>query len=90
MVFVVWDIDVVLDGGGLLFGVGMVVCGGCVFVDKCVMCYGVGGEGGVGDLFVGGVGLFVSVKFKKMVGSYWLYVMMLFDYICWVMLYNVL
>ncbi|MDF3079798.1 c-type cytochrome, partial [Burkholderia sola] len=51
-----WDIDVAPDGSGLPPGAGTVARGGHVFADKCAMCHGAGGEGGVGDPLVGGVG----------------------------------
>lgn len=83
-----WDIDVAPDGSGLPPGAGTVARGGHVFADKCAMCHGAGGEGGVGDPLVGGVGSLASAKPKKTVGSYWPYATTLFDYIRRAMPYN--
>ncbi|AIO43852.1 cytochrome c [Burkholderia cenocepacia] len=83
-----WDIDVAPDGGGLPPGAGTVARGGRVFADKCAMCHGAGGEGGVGDPLVGGAGSLASAKPKKTVGSYWPYATTLFDYIRRAMPYN--
>ncbi|MDR8052518.1 c-type cytochrome [Burkholderia cenocepacia] len=83
-----WDIDVAPDGSGLPPGAGTVARGGHVFADKCAMCHGAGGEGGVGDPLVGGTGSLASAKPKKTVGSYWPYATTLFDYIRRAMPYN--
>lgn len=83
-----WDIDVAPDGSGLPPGAGTVARGGHVFADKCAMCHGAHGEGGVGDPLVGGIGSLAGAKPKKTVGSYWPYATTLFDYIRRAMPYN--
>ncbi|MCA8156236.1 c-type cytochrome [Burkholderia contaminans] len=83
-----WDIDIAPDGSGLPPGAGTVARGAHVFADKCAMCHGAAGEGGVGDSLVGGIGSLASAKPKKTVGSYWPYATTLFDYIRRAMPYN--
>ena len=83
-----WDIDVAPDGSGLPRGAGTVARGAHVFADKCAMCHGAGGQGGVGDPLVGGSGSLAGARPKKTVGSYWPYATTLFDYIRRAMPYN--
>ncbi|MBI0329439.1 cytochrome c [Burkholderia plantarii] len=83
-----WNIDVAPDGRGLPPGSGSVARGGQVYAQKCAMCHGAKGEGGVGDALVGGIGTLADHKPKKTVGSYWPYATTLFDYIRRAMPYN--
>ena len=42
-----WDIDVEPDGAGLPPGGGTSEQGAAIFADKCALCHGDGGKGGV-------------------------------------------
>ncbi|WP_186113213.1 cytochrome c [Burkholderia gladioli] len=83
-----WNIDIAPDGQGLPPGSGSVAHGGQIYQQKCAMCHGAKGEGGIGDPLVGGIGSLASSKPKKTVGSYWPYASTLFDYIRRAMPYN--
>lgn len=83
-----WNIDIAPDGQGLPPGSGSVAHGGRIYQQKCAMCHGAKGEGGIGDPLVGGIGSLASQKPKKTVGSYWPYASTLFDYIRRAMPYN--
>jgi cytochrome c len=76
-----WDIDVRPDGSGLPPGKGDVEQGEALFVQKCAVCHGERGSGGLADQLAGGQGTLSSSKPIKTVGSYWPYPTTLFDYI---------
>jgi cytochrome c len=42
-----WDIDIEPDGAGLPAGSGTSEKGAAIFSDKCALCHGDGGKGGV-------------------------------------------
>lgn len=76
-----WNIDVDRDGRKLPPGSGSVAHGRAVFEAQCASCHGALGEGGVGEILVGGRGTLASGKPIKTVGSFWPYAPTLFDYI---------
>jgi len=76
-----WNIDIRPDGTNLPPGSGTVAFGRKVFAEKCAMCHGEKGEGGMCDRLVGGIGTLATAHPVKTVGSYWPYATTLFDYI---------
>ena len=90
----VWDVDVMPDGAGLPAGSGTANAGAPVYAEKCAVCHGPAGEGGVADRLVGYDPASTppfgphyeawraggdDVPFS--VGNYWPYATTLFDYI---------
>ncbi|WP_133670962.1 c-type cytochrome [Burkholderia pseudomallei] len=76
-----WNIDVLPDGTGLPDGSGSVAQGKTLFANNCMACHGAGGEGGIKDRLVGGIGSLATDHPVKTVGSYWPYATTLYDYI---------
>jgi S-disulfanyl-L-cysteine oxidoreductase SoxD len=76
-----WNIDVLSDGRGLPDGSGSVAQGKKLFADHCMACHGPGGEGGIKDRLVGGIGSLATDHPIKTVGSYWPYATTVYDYI---------
>jgi len=79
------DTDVRPDGTGLPAGSGSVQQGEAIYAEKCVVCHGDRGEGGLNDRLVGREprdhGAFsVDPEARKTVGNYWPYATTLFDY----------
>jgi cytochrome c len=84
-----WDIDIEPDGAGLPNGSGTTEEGATIFSDKCALCHGEGGKGGV-FLTKGAPAAPALVEDKKINGidestttiaNYWPYATTLFDYI---------
>jgi len=84
-----WDIDVEPDGAGLPPGGGTSEQGAAIFADKCALCHGDGGKGGVFSA-KGAPAAPALVEDKKINGidestttiaNYWPYATTLFDYI---------
>jgi S-disulfanyl-L-cysteine oxidoreductase SoxD len=84
-----WDIDIEPSGAGLPPGSGTSEQGAAVFADKCALCHGDGGKGGV-FLGKGAPAAPALVEDKKINGidgstttiaNYWPYATTLFDYI---------
>ncbi|MEJ2375363.1 MAG: c-type cytochrome [Pseudolabrys sp.] len=77
-----WDIDVRPDGAGLPPGSGSVSKGADVFAAQCAGCHGIFGEGvGRYPKLAGGEGTLKQDRPQRTVGSYWPFVITLFDYI---------
>jgi len=77
-----WDIDVRPDGAGLPPGSGSVEQGGEVFAAQCAGCHGTFGEGsGRFPKLAGDEATLNKDRPDKTVGSYWPFVITLFDYI---------
>ena len=79
------DRDVRPDGTGLPPGSGSVQQGEAIYAEKCVVCHGDRGEGGLNDRLVGREprdhGAFsVDPGARKTIGNYWPYATTLFDY----------
>jgi S-disulfanyl-L-cysteine oxidoreductase SoxD len=80
--FQAWNISVFPDGTGLPDGSGTAVQGKAVYAEKCAVCHGDKGEGGLGPRLVGGQGsLPAPGRGIKTVGSFWPYATTLFDYV---------
>ena len=76
-----WDIDIGADGAGLPGGGGSAREGAEIFAARCQACHGPGGENGIHDRLVGGIGTLASDEPVKTVGSFWPYAPTLFDYV---------
>lgn len=76
-----WNIDIRPDGTNLPAGSGTVTQGREIYAEKCAMCHGEKGEGGLCDQLVGGMGTLNTPHPIKTIGSYWPYSTTLFDYI---------
>jgi cytochrome c len=76
-----WDIDIGPDGAGLLPGRGNAREGAEIFAGLCEACHGPGGQNGMHDRLVGGIGTLASAAPVKTVGSYWPHATTLFDYV---------
>ena len=77
-----WDIDARPDGAGLPPGSGSVARGAEVYDAQCAGCHGTFGEGaGRFPKLAGGKGSLRADRPQLTVGSYWPFVITLFDYI---------
>ena len=76
-----WGGSITPDGAGLPEGSGSVAQGQMVYINHCLRCHGLDGQGNPADRLVGGVGSLTSTKPVKTVGSYWPYATTLFDYV---------
>lgn len=83
-----WDIDVRGDGKGLPAGHGSVAEGRTIFAETCAACHGDKGQGGAGDVLVGGRGTLATTKPLKTIGSFWPYAPTIFDYVYRAMPFN--
>lgn len=83
-----WDIDVRGDGKGLPAGHGSVAEGRAIFAETCAACHGDKGQGGIGDVLVGGRGTLNTAKPVKTIGSFWPYAPTIFDYVNRAMPFN--
>ena len=83
-----WDIDVRNDGQGLPAGRGNVAEGRAIFAEACAACHGDKGQGGIGDVLVGGRGTLNTAKPVKTIGSFWPYAPTIFDYVNRAMPFN--
>ncbi|WP_461537020.1 c-type cytochrome [Spongorhabdus nitratireducens] len=81
-----WDIAIRPDGKGLPPGTGNVEEGKTLYLQRCALCHGAEGKGGLNDKLVGRLpsGEFPFAEPgapKKTIGNYWPYATTLFDYI---------
>lgn len=75
------DFTILPDGDGLPAGAGNAITGARVYQQHCLACHGEGGEGGVNDALVGGLGSLTGPQPKKTLGSFWPYATTIFDYV---------
>lgn len=75
------DISVGISGKELPPGSGTAVDGAKIFENKCAVCHGAGGEGGIGSALVGGKGTLTSQHPVRTIGSYWPFATTVYDYI---------
>lgn len=76
-----WNISVGPNGTNLPAGSGDTATGKALYEEKCVACHGEKGEGGIGDVLVGGQGTLASDKPVKTIGSYWEFATTIYDYV---------
>ncbi|HEX2512962.1 MAG TPA: cytochrome c [Xanthobacteraceae bacterium] len=76
---VAWDISILPDGTGLPPGSGTLAQGAPIYAQKCAMCHGIDGEGGVNAAVVGG-GPIKDMESAKTIANFWPYATTLFDF----------
>ena len=79
-----WDISVLPDGTNLPAGSGTPAQGAKIYAEKCVVCHGEGGKGGVmpgAGALVGGPPLTEGIDTPKTIANYYAYPTTLFDWI---------
>ena len=75
-----WDISILPDGTGLPPGSGTPDQGAPIYLQKCFMCHGENGKGGVNAALVGG-GPLTGMESPKTIANFWPYATTLFDYV---------
>jgi S-disulfanyl-L-cysteine oxidoreductase SoxD len=75
-----WDLHVLPDGRGLPPGSGTPEQGARIYAQKCAMCHGESGKGGISAPLVGGAPL-KSIDTPKTIANFWPYPTTVFDYI---------
>jgi S-disulfanyl-L-cysteine oxidoreductase SoxD len=75
-----WDISILPDGTGLPAGGGTPAQGERLFAQKCAMCHGERGKGGVAAALVGG-GPIDRIEATKTIANFWGYSTTVFDFI---------
>jgi S-disulfanyl-L-cysteine oxidoreductase SoxD len=75
-----WDISILPDGTSLPPGSGTPEQGAPIYVQKCFMCHGENGKGGVNAALVGG-GPLTGMESPKTIANFWPYATTLFDYV---------
>src|SRR5260370_33118706 len=65
-----WDISILPDGTGLPPGGGTPAQGARIYAQKCVMCHGEGGKGGVAAA-VGGGGPIDRIEAVEAIRTFW-------------------
>ena len=75
-----WDIFALPNGKGLPPGSGTMAQGAPIFAQKCAMCHGEGGKGGVAAPVVGG-GPIDRIDAPKTIANFWGYSTTVFDFI---------
>jgi mono/diheme cytochrome c family protein len=75
-----WDISILPDGSGLPPGSGTPAQGAPIYAQKCALCHGEGGKGGISAAVVGGAPV-TSMSSTKTIANFWPYATTLFDFI---------
>ena len=75
-----WDIDILPDGTGLPPGSGSATDGAPIYAQKCAVCHGVNGEGGISLALTGGQPLTNGIDTAKTIGNFWPVSTTIFDY----------
>ena len=79
-----WDISVLPDGSNMPAGSGTAAQGAKIYAEKCVVCHGEGGKGGVmpgAGALIGGPPLTEGIDTPKTIANYYAYPTTLFDWI---------
>ena len=76
-----WDISIQPDGTGLPMGGGTPAQGARIFAQKCALCHGENGKGGVFAALVGGAPLASGIDTPKTIANFWGYSTTVFDFI---------
>jgi cytochrome c len=74
-----WDISILPDGTGLPPGSGTPAQGAPIYAQKCAMCHGIDGKGGVNAAVVGG-GPIKGMESAKTIANFWPYATTIFDF----------
>jgi S-disulfanyl-L-cysteine oxidoreductase SoxD len=75
-----WDINILPDGTNLPPGSGKHDDGAKIYAEKCSVCHGDKGEGGIAARLIGGPSK-ASLDGGKTIANYWPYATTLFDFI---------
>src|SRR5882762_8635129 len=75
-----WDISILPDGRGLPSGSGTPAQGAPIYAQKCALCHGENGKGGVNAALVGGTPV-KDMNSTKTIANFWPYATTLFDFI---------
>jgi cytochrome c len=75
-----WDISILPDGSGLPPGRGTPAQGAKIYAQKCALCHGEGGKGGISAALIGGAPV-TSMSSTKTIANFWPYATTLFDFI---------
>jgi cytochrome c len=75
-----WDISILPDGSGLPPGSGTPAQGSRIYAQKCAMCHGANGKGGLNAALVGGNPLTNGIDTPKTIANFWPYATTLFDF----------
>ena len=75
-----WDISIMPDGSGLPPGSGTPAQGSRIYAEKCSMCHGANGKGGLAAALIGGNPLTSGIDTPKTIANFWPYATTLFDY----------
>src|SRR5207244_10076278 len=75
-----WDISILPDGTGLPAGSGTAAQGAPIYAQKCALCHGEGGKGGISTAVVGSPPM-TSMSSPKTIANFWPYSTTLFDFI---------
>jgi len=86
-----WDIAILPDGTNLPPGSGTAAKGAAIFAQKCSLCHGDAGKGGVASYYpalVGGQPLSNGIDTVKTIANYYAYATTVFDFTRRAMPYN--
>jgi cytochrome c len=75
-----WNINILPDGTNLPPGNGKAAEGAKIFADKCALCHGDNGKGGIAARLIGGPPK-ATLDGGKTIANYWPYATTLFDFI---------
>jgi mono/diheme cytochrome c family protein len=75
-----WDISILPDGRGLPSGSGTPAQGAKIYAQKCALCHGEDGKGGVNAALVGGAPV-KDMNSTKTIANFWPYASTVFDFI---------
>jgi cytochrome c len=75
-----WDISILPDGRGLPSGSGTPAQGAKIYAQKCALCHGEDGKGGVNAALVGGAPV-KDMNSTKTIANFWPYATTVFDFI---------
>ena len=76
-----WDISIMPDGTGLPSGSGTAAQGAPIYAQKCAVCHGEAGKGGLAAALVGGQPVSNAIETTKTIANFWPYASTLFDFI---------
>ena len=76
-----WDISIMPDGTGLPPGAGTAAQGAPIYAQKCAVCHGESGKGGIAAALVGGQPVSNAIETTKTIANFWPYSSTLFDFI---------
>jgi cytochrome c len=75
-----WDISILPDGRGLPSGSGTSSQGARIYAQKCALCHGEDGKGGVNAALVGGAPV-KDMNSTKTIANFWPYATTVFDFV---------